>query len=71
VSAPAKKIILPRELSNLGMQDLQINRRLCRCGSTAKKVGRSLAELHYPLRNLVGMYFKPLGQFGQRHVTAQ
>jgi hypothetical protein len=52
------------------MHGLQINRRLRRSGSTAKYVGRSLTELPFPLRHLVGMHFKPLCQFGQRLVAA-
>ena len=53
------------------MQGLQINRRLCWCGSIAKEVGRSLAELPFLLRNLMRMHFKPLCQFGQRLVATQ
>jgi len=34
------------------------------------QIGRSLAELPFPLRNLVGMHLKPLCQFGQRLVAA-
>ena len=52
------------------MQGLQINRRLLRSGSTAKDIGRLLAELSFPLRNLVGVHLNPLSQFGQRFVAA-
>ena len=61
---PFSTIMLQRERANLGMQGLQINRRLRRRGSTAKEVGRSLAALPFPLRNLVGMHGQRLGQFG-------
>ena len=62
--------MLQRELSNLGMHGLQINRRLRRRGATAKDLGRSLAEWPFPLSNLMGMHLKPLRQFGQRLVAA-
>jgi hypothetical protein len=52
------------------MQRLQINRRLHLRGSTAKDLGRSRAELPFPLRNLIGMYVKPLCQFSQRFIAA-
>ena len=63
--------MLQRELSNLGMHGLQINRRLRRRGSTAKDLDRSLAEWPLPLGNLMGMPLNPLRQFGQRLVAAQ
>jgi len=62
--------MLQRELPNLGMHGLQIHRRLRCRGSTAKDFGGSLAELPFPLGNLIGMHLKPLCQFGQRLVAA-
>ena len=67
---PFSRIMLQRELSNLGMHGLQINRRLRQRGFSAKDLGRSLAELPFPLGNLIGMHLKPLRQFGQRLVAA-
>ena len=65
-----QKIVLQCQLSDLGMQRLQIHGR---CFSTRRPgtedAGGTLEQLPPPGRNLVGMHIEKLRQIGQRPVT--
>lgn len=60
------KIILQRQLPDLRVQRLQVDRwlarRLARC---AEYISRTLLKLSLPFGDLVRMYIELLGQFGQ------
>jgi len=53
------------ELSDLGVQLLQIDRRRCR-RIRAERAGRTLEQLVLPVVDLSGVHIVQLGQLGQR-----
>ena len=56
-----------RQLSDLGMQALQIDARGGRLGfAVAEDASRAFEKLALPLRDLVGVNIEKLGQFAQR-----
>ena len=62
-----QKIILQRQLSDLGMKRLQIHRHSLAARRTGAEHPRSaLQQLHFPGRDLVRMNVKKLRQLGQR-----
>jgi len=68
LSAPTKKIILQRQLPDLGVQHLQIHRRrrFRACRARAKHPRRTVEKLPLPTRDLVRMNVKLLRQLRQR-----
>ena len=62
-----QKIVLQRQLSDLGVKRLQIHRR---CFSTRRAgtedAGRAIEQLRFPGRDLVRMNIEKFRQFGQR-----
>ena len=62
-----QKIVLQRQLSDLRMKSLQIDRRRPRIAFPApENAGRAFEKLTLPLRDLVGVDFELLRQLGQR-----
>jgi hypothetical protein len=67
-SATSKKIVLHRQLSDLGMERLHIDRRRIRSGArhSAEHPGSPFLKLRLPLRHLVGVNVEVLRQLSQR-----
>ena len=59
-----QKIILQRQLADLGVQCIQVDRRLHGRLLTAEHVGRSREPLVLPVGDLVGMHVMLLRQLG-------
>jgi hypothetical protein len=69
VERACQKIILQRELADLGVQVPQVQRR--RSGRFGPKhAGCAIEQLVLPVVDLVGMHVVHLGQFGQRLVAS-
>ena len=72
-SAPSKKIVLQRQLSNLGMQRLHVDGRLRRpvtaAGAGAENIGSTALKLRLLRCDLVGVKVELLGKLGQRSIT--
>ena len=65
-----QKIILQRQLTDLGMQRRQIDRFVTRCPAT-KYVGSPFKKLFLPFGDLVRMYFKLRSKIGQGPISSQ
>jgi DNA replication protein DnaC len=50
-----QKIVVQRQLADLGVQHLQIHRRRCLSRSAAEQPGRPVKHLSLPCRDLVGV----------------
>jgi hypothetical protein len=63
-----QKIVLQRQLSDLGMQHRQIHRRSLTVAATlrAKQPGCPVEKLCLPLRDLIGINVELLNQLGRR-----
>jgi hypothetical protein len=62
-----QKIVLQRQLSDLRMKGLQINRRWHGLDSAmSENTGRAFEKLTLPLRDLIGVDIELLRQLGQR-----
>jgi hypothetical protein len=69
-SDPHKKIVYQRQLANLGVKRLHINRRLGRFGAVgSENTSGTFQQLRPPRRDLVRVDIIKLRQFGQRLLT--
>ena len=67
-----QKIILQRQLPDLGVQRLQIHWRRARLALLlTENARRSFEKLGFPLRDLIGVNVELLRQFGQRLLALQ
>jgi hypothetical protein len=65
-----QKIILQGQLADLGVQRLQIDRRLAGRGRTTEDVGRSVQQLPSPLGDLRRVHLEVLRNLGHRLVAS-
>jgi len=67
VERAGQKILLPRQLPNLRMQQFQIDhmRGFNGCSASAENPSSTFLQLRFPGDNLAKIYLEQLGQFGQ------